>query len=220
LILNKPFKLLLNIIMRNLVKKLDAASRLAPALLARAPSFKAAAGALADEVNQVMLSNGETVHLHLPSHTHLNPGDILLDSMGMMVRVDAAAQPVLALRHANAQALVGLALAATKQGRAIGWEGDALLLAQDHALGHYLNDAGFGVTQQLGTLNMPLAALPQPEHACGHEAHGGHQHTNAHTHSQDHSHSHDAHTHDHDHGQGHDHSHAALPHVHGPNCKH
>jgi urease accessory protein len=217
LILNKPFKLLLNIIMRNLVKKLDAASRLAPALLARAPSFKAAAGALADEMNEVMLSNGETVHLHLPSHTHLNPGDILLDSMGMMVRVDAAAQPVLALRHANAQALVGLALAATKQGRAIGWEGDALLLAQDHALGHYLNDAGFGVTQQLGTLNMPLAALPQPEHACGHEAHGGQTHS--------HNHAAQSHEHGHGHGHGHNHSHAAHPdghaeHVHGPDCKH
>jgi ABC-type Zn2+ transport system substrate-binding protein/surface adhesin len=88
--------------------------------------------------------------------------------------------------------MVGLALAANKQGRAMGWDGDALLLAQDHALGHYLNDAGFTLEQAQGTLNMPLAALPQPEHACGHEAHG----------------------HDHKHEHGH------AEHVHGPDCKH
>ncbi len=179
--------------MRTLVKKLDAAARLAPALLARAPSFQAAAGAMADDLHEVMLSNGEAVHLHLPSHTHINPGDILLDKMGMMVRVDAATQAVLAIRHSNPQAMVGLALAANKQGRAMGWEGDALLLAQDHALGHYLNDAGFSLTQAQGTLNMPLAALPQPEHECGHEAHGGHNHS------------------------AHDHK---PEHVHGPDCKH
>jgi urease accessory protein len=183
-------------VMRQLVKKLDASSRLAPAMLARAPSFKAAAGALADNLHEVMLSNGETVHLHLPPHTHINPGDVLLDSLGMMVRVDAAVQPVLAVRHANAQALVGLALAAAKQGRAVGWDDGALLLAQDLALGHYLNDAGFELTQAQGTLNMPLAALPLPEHACGHEAHGGHDHG----HDRDHSHSHD-------HGHSHKHNH-------------
>ncbi len=188
--------------MRTLVKKLDAAARLAPALLARAPSFKAAAGVLADDLHEVLLSNGETVHLHLPSHTHLNPGDILLDSMGMMVRIDAAKQAVLAVRHSNPQALVGLTLAATKQGRALGWEGDALLLAQDHALGHYLNDAGFTLAQVQGTLNMPLAALPLPEHACGHEAHGGHVHEHSHAaHAQDHGHNH-------------------AVHVHGPDCNH
>jgi urease accessory protein len=192
--------------MRTLDKKLDAAARLAPALLARAPSFKAAAGALADDLHEVMLSNGETVHLHLPSHTHINPGDILLDSMGMMVRVDAATQAVLAVRHSNPQAMVGLALAANKQGRAIGWDGDALLLAQDHVLGHYLNDAGFVLEQAQGTLNMPIAVLPQPEHACGHEAHG------------DHSHGHAAHGHTHNHTHGHEHGHTG--HVHGPDCKH
>jgi urease accessory protein len=192
--------------MRNLVKKLDASNRLAPALLARAPSFKVAAGALADALHEVMLLNGETVHLHLPSHTHLNPGDVLLDTMGMMVRVDAATQPVLAVTHANPQAMVALALSANKQGRALGWEGDALLLAQDHALGHYLNDAGFTIAQAHGTLNMPLAALPEPEQACGHG------------HAQDHGHSHNhAHSHGHDHANM---SHGHEGHVHGPDCKH
>ncbi len=174
--------------MRQLVKKLDASSRLAPAMLARAPSFKAVAGALADNVHEVVLSNGETVHLHLPPHTHINPGDVLLDSLGMMVRVDAAAQPVLAVRHVSVPSLVSLALAAAKQGRAIGWDDGALLLAQDHALEHYLSDAGFELAQAQGTLNMPLTALPLPEHACGHESHGGHA---SHSHGHDHGHSHD-----------------------------
>ena len=173
--------------MRQLIKKLDASARLAPAMLARAPSFKVAAGALADALHEVQLSNGETVHLHLPSHTHLSPGDVLLDTLGMMVRVDAALQTVLAVRHADAQALVGLALAAAKQGRALGWDDGALLLAQDHALGHYLAGAGFAATPAQGTLNLPLAALPLPEHACGHEGHEG----QGHGHGHDHSHSHD-----------------------------
>ncbi len=190
--------------MRHIVKKLDASNRLAPALLARAPSFKVAAGALADALHEVLLSNGETVHLALPSHTHLNPGDVLLDSMGMMVRVDAAAQAVLAITHNNPQAMVALALAASKQGRALGWDGSELLMALDNALAHYLHHAGFDVSHRQGTLNMLLAGLPEPEHACGHEAHGGHHH---------------------DHEQNHGHSHAApahgqVGHVHGPDCNH
>ncbi len=202
--------------MRNLVKKLDASNRLAPALLARAPSFKVAAGALADSLHEVMLSNGETVHLHLPSHTHLNPGDVLLDAMGMMVRVDAAAQPVLAITHSNAQAMVALALAATKQGRALGWDGSDLLLALDSALAQYLHHAGFDVSHRQGTLNMPLAGLPEPEHACGHEAHSGHSHA-AHDHGHEHSHEHN---HNHDHNHNHKPAHGQAGHVHGPDCKH
>jgi urease accessory protein len=187
--------------MRNLVKKLDASNRLAPALLARAPSFKVAAGALADALHEVMLTSGETVHLQLPSHTHLNPGDVLLDSMGMMVRVDAAAQAVLAVSHSNPQAMVSLALSASNQGRALGWDGSELLLALDNALAQFLHHAGFDVSHRQGTLNMPLAALPEPEHACGHEAHAGH-----------------GHAHGHSHAHNHDHGHAA--HVHGPDCQH
>jgi urease accessory protein len=180
--------------MRNLVKKLDASNRLAPALLARAPSFKVAAGALADTLHEVLLSNGETVHLHLPGHTHLNPGDVLLDGMGMMVRVDAAAQPVLAIKHSNPQAMVALALSANKQGRALGWDGSELLLALDTALAQFLHHAGFDVSHRQGTLNMPLASLPEPEHACGHEAHGGHSHAAP--------------------------AHGQAGHVHGPDCHH
>jgi urease accessory protein len=198
--------------MRNLVKKLDASNRLAPALLARAPSFKVAAGALADSLHEVLLSNGETVHVHLPSHTHLNPGDVLLDSMGMMVRVDAAAQHVLAVTNSNPQAMVALALAANKQGRALGWDGTDLLLALDNALGQYLHHAGFEVSHRQGTLNMPLAGLPEPEHTCGHETHGGHDH-DMRDHGQEHSH-------DNGHDHAHNHSHSQAGHVHGPDCKH
>jgi urease accessory protein len=198
--------------MRNLVKKLDASHRLAPALLARAPSFKVPAGALADALHEVMLSTGEAVHLHLPSHTHLNPGDVLLDNLGMMVRIDAAPQPVMAVVHSNPQAMVALALSATHQGRALGWEGNALLLALDNALGHYLQHAGFDVSHRQGILSMPLAALPAPEHACGHESHRD----EGHAHKHDHEHSHE-HSHDHSPAAP---AHGHAGHVHGPDCKH
>ncbi len=204
---------------KTLVKKLDASSRLAPALLARAPSFKVSAGALADDLGEVMLSSGAMVRLQLPSHTHLNPGDVLLDAMGMMVRVDAAAQAVLAIKHTSPQAMVALALSATKQGRALGWDGSELLLALDNALAQFLHHAGFDISHRQGTLNMPLAALPEPEHACGHAAHGGH-----HDHEHSHDHGHD-HGHDHSHEQTHSHgpagaAHGHAGHVHGPDCKH
>ena len=179
--------------MRTLVKKLDASSRLAPAILSRAPSFAVAAGALADALHEVVLSNGETVHLHLPHHTHLNPGDVLLDSMGMMVRVDAARQPVLAVKHSDSQALVQLALSAAKQGRAIGWADGALLLDLDDVLEAQLAKQGYLVAGVMGHLKFDLMALPLPAD-CGHE-HGHdpsapiekHEHNLSHDHH-DHSH--------------------------------
>ena len=180
--------------MRTLVKKLDTNARLAPAILGRAPSFAVAAGALADALHEVALSNGETVHLHLPPHTHLNPGDVLLDSMGMMVRVDAARQPVLAVRHADVGAMVSLALAAAKQGRAIGFADGALLLDLDAALEAKLGEQGYALAEVMGHLTMPAMALPLPAD-CGH----GHGHNHgAHAEKHDHGHSHD-------HGHGHSH---------------
>lgn len=180
--------------MRELVKKLDASSRLAPAMLARAPSFCIAAGALADQMPQVQLSNGETVHLRLPHHTHLNPGDVLLDSMGMMVRIEAAPQAVLSVGHAQASALVALALGAMKQGRALGWANDCLLLAHDTTLQQHLSALGYTVNPQQGTLNIAPTSLPLPEHACGHGDHAAHHehagHHHGHDHSHDHGHSH------------------------------
>ena len=175
---------------RSLVKKLDSSNRLAPAILGRAPSFTVAAGALADGMHEVTLSNGETVHLHLPHHTHLNPGDVLLDSMGTMVRVDAARQPVLAISHTDVGAMVSLALSAAKQGRAIGFADGALLLDLDAALEAKLGEQGYTVAGVMGHLTMPAMALPLPAD-CGHD-HG-------------HNHGHDAHADKHDHGHGHSH---------------
>ena len=194
--------------MRTLVKKLDSNSRLAPAILGRAPSFSVAAGVLADSMHEVLLSNGETVHLHLPHHTHLSPGDVLLDSMGMMVRVDAARQPVLSIQHADIGAIVSLALTAAKQGRAVGWagsaKGGALLLDLDASLEAYLTQQGYQLDGAMGQLIMPSLALPLPAdcgHAHGHEAHGHETHAHADSHD---THSHNT-SHDHDHSHSHKH---------------
>jgi urease accessory protein UreE len=163
---------------RALVKKLDASNRLTSNILARAPSFTVVAGVLADKLTHVILSTGETVSLQLPHHTHLNPGDIVLDGSGMMVRVDAAVQTVLAVTHTDTQQLVKLALVAHKQGRALGWSKNKLLIAEDTSLQYYLKSMGFDIEHTQGELALSanLEGLPMPYHACDNE----HKHTHNH----------------------------------------
>lgn len=163
---------------RALIKKLDTSNRLTTNILARAPSFSVVAGVLADNLTQVTLSTGETVHLQLPHHTHLNPSDILLDTNGMMVRVEAAIQTVLAVTHTDTQQLVKLALAAHKQGRALGWFEGKLLLAEDKILQCFLENIGFNSEYIQGKLALStnLDGLPMPNHACNNE----HKHTHNH----------------------------------------
>jgi urease accessory protein UreE len=165
---------------RTLVKKLDMSHRLTASLLVRAPSFTVVAGVLADQLTQVVLSNGEAVHLKLPHHTHLNPGDVLLDERGMMVRVDAATQAVLAVTHPILERLIQLSLTVYKQGRALGWLDNQLLLAEDVALQSYLSSAGFSIQSMQGELSMNtyLDGLPMPEHTC--QLNHGHEHKHAH----------------------------------------
>lgn len=154
---------------RIFIKKIDANNRLTASILDRIPSFTVTAGILADELNQVVLSNGETVQLQLPHHTHLNPGDILLDTKGMMVRIDAAMQTVLAVTHTDIQKIVYLALSAQKQGRALGWLNMQLLLAKDADLQQFLEKNGFNTQLIEGQLssNIYLYNLPTPHHHCG-----------------------------------------------------
>ncbi|MEN9912415.1 MAG: hypothetical protein RI956_859, partial [Pseudomonadota bacterium] len=163
---------------RALTKKLDTSNRLTSNILARAPSFTVVAGVLADKLTQVILSTGETVSLQLPHHTHLNPGDILLDASGMMVRVDAALQTVIAVTHTDTQQLVKLALAAHRQGRSLGWFKNKLLLAEDKNLQCYLESMGFNTESTQGELALSanLDGLPMPHHACDNE----HKHTHNH----------------------------------------
>jgi urease accessory protein UreE len=178
---------------RILVKKLDANHRLTVSLLARAPSFTVVAGALADRLSEVLLSTGETITLKLPNHTHLNPGDVLLDSKGMMVRIAAALQTVLAVQHKDTQKIVALALSAHKQGRALGWADGCLLLPEDASLVRYLNSEGFTLKIVQGKLafNAGVESLPNPEQGCGHDHHSP-EHTHEHIHHPE-SHTHHAH---------------------------
>jgi hypothetical protein len=107
-----------------------------------------------------------------------------------MVRVDADMQSVLAVQHSDTQAMLMLALAAQKQGRALGWANNALLLADDAALAQHLQQGGFTSQLVQGELSLTtqLNTLPAPTHACGHEPHT-HDHGHAHAH-QPHSHTH------------------------------
>lgn len=173
--------------MQTLTKKIDA-SRLAPSILKRLPSFAVTVDALADNLGEVHLSNGAHAAVKLPHHTHLRPGEVLLDDKGFMVRLTAAPQAALQLTHAHSGALAQLALSLANQGWAVSVNGDALLTPFNAALQDWADQHGFSASATEAAIEPTQFALPAAPD-CGHG----------------HSHSHDAHgTHDHD---NHDHAH-------------
>jgi urease accessory protein len=186
--------------MRKLIKKLDSSARLAGTLLARAPSFEVRHSQLADGL-AVTLSDGSSVQLALPHHTHLAVGDVLIDDHGMMVRVLGAEQSVLMVHVHDAQDTLKaaqLALALGQGGYAVAFEGGHLLTEPIHELEHWLKDNGFAVHAGKGRLNPPALRVPPRTHA----------HDHAHDHSHDHAQEHDhEHHHAHSHEHGHDHKH-------------
>jgi urease accessory protein len=197
--------------MRKLIKKLDSANRLAPALLKRAPSFEIVHSQLADGMGAITLSDGSQAELALPHHTHLAVGDVLVDAQGMMVRTTGAEQVVLAVTETDAAKMAQLAFAIGKSGFACAIDGATLLLEPIEDLERWLTAQGYSVMPQRGRLDPPALRAPMRSHAHDH-AHGhGHGHEHGHGHSHDHGHDHDhghSHGHDHDHhGHSHDHDH-------------
>ncbi|HET7773091.1 MAG TPA: hypothetical protein VFK82_04645 [Burkholderiaceae bacterium] len=195
--------------MRKLIKKLDSASRLAPALLKRAPSFEIVHSQLADGLGVITLSDGTQAELALPHHTHLAVGDVLVDAQGMMVRTTGAEQVVLAVTETDAAKMALLAFAIGKSGFACAIEGATLLLEPIEDLERWLGAQGYTVLPQRGRLDPPALRAPVRSHAHDH-AHGhahehghGHEHKHGHDHDHDHDHGHHDHSHDHDHGHKH-----------------
>lgn len=197
--------------MRQLVKKLDNPTRLAASLLKRAPSFEVRHSQLADGL-EVALSDGSQAQLALPHHTHLAVGDVLIDSMGMMVRVTGAQQDVLMVEEPDAARMAQLAFALGKSGFAVALDGTRVLTEPLHELEHWLRDNGYAAAAAQGRLDPPALRAPVRSHAHDHaeepakvHAHGhdhDHGHDHPHEHADDHGHSH-GHDHDHDHGHKH-----------------
>jgi urease accessory protein len=175
--------------MRKLVKKLDSSARLAGSLLTRAPSFEVRHGTLADGL-QATLSDGSSVQLALPHHTHLAVGDVLIDDRGMMVRVLGAEQDVLSVRLNSVARAAELALALGVGGYAVALSGDYLLVEPLHELKHWLAENGFEALPGRGRLNPPALRVPPRTHAHDHAQEDAHDHGHEHHHSHGHPHDH------------------------------
>ena len=194
-------------------------------------------------------SQGRALNVFLPRGTVLRGGDVLVAEDGSLIRVKAAAQPVLVVTHcADHGTPFDLLRAAYHLGNRhvpLELQPDRLLLEPDHVLADMLRGQHLIVTEASSAFEPEGGA-----YGAGGGAHAGHAHGHAHDHDHgkhDHGHGHEKHDHAHDHGHdhghakhdhAHDHSHAhdqpkaagkavgipivakAAPHVHGPDCNH
>lgn len=230
-------------------KLLSQGQGLAPVLLKRAPTVQLDWDVRQKSRFSATDSAGRELGIFLPRGTVVRGGDVLVAEDGSLVRVIAAAQPVLVITHcANHGTAFDLTRAAYHLGNRhvpIELQPDHLKIEPDHVLADMLRAMHLIVKAQ----DLPF----EPEggayaagHGGGHHHQGGQGSADEHAHGHDHDHDH-GHDHDHDHGHGHGHGHAhehghdhaetpatapaargrtvAIPvlaqgHVHGPHCNH
>ncbi|MEF7614683.1 urease accessory protein UreE [Aquincola sp. MAHUQ-54] len=147
-------------------------------------------------------STGRTLGIFLPRGTVVRGGDVLVAEDGSLVRVNAAPQPVLVVRHcADHGTPFDLMRAAYHLGNRhvqLELQADHLKLEPDHVLAAMLRSMHLIVSEA----NAPF----EPEG--GAYAAGGHGHGHVHQHEREHEHGHGHH--------GHDQGHAGCGHDHGP----
>ena len=146
-------------------------------------------------------SLGRELGVFLPRGSVVRGGDVLVAEDGSLVRVEAAAQPVLVVR-AGAGGALDLARAAYHLGNrhvALEVQADRLQLEPDHVLAEMLERMHLLVSEELAPFEPEGGAYgAAAAHAPAGHAHGGHDHD--HDHGHDHGHGHDD---GHDHGHGH-----------------
>jgi urease accessory protein len=144
-------------------------------------------------------SSGRAIGVFLPRGTVVRGGDVLVAEDGSLVRVLAAAQPVLRITHCREHGTpFDLLRAAYHLGNRhvqLELKAEHLQLEPDHVLAELLRQMHLIVTE--------VAAPFEPESGAYAAAAPG------------------AHGHGHEHGHDHGHAHApATAHVHGPGCGH
>jgi len=165
-------------------------------------------------------SSGRTLGVFLPRGSVVRGGDVLVAEDGSLVRVQAAAQPVLVVRpcpqHGSPFDLVRAAYHLGNRHVQLQLASDHLKLEPDHVLAQMLRAMHLIVTEEQAAFEPEGGAYAMAhEHAHAHDHghdHGpAHDHGHGHGHAHDHAHDHHAHDHDHHHDHGH---------VHGPGCGH
>ncbi|MFO1326857.1 MAG: urease accessory protein UreE [Rubrivivax sp.] len=151
----------------------------------------------------------------LPRGSVVRGGDVLVAEDGSLVRVRAAAQPVLVVRpcphHGSPFDLVRAAYHLGNRHVQLQLAPDHLKLEPDHVLAQMLDAMHLIVTEANEAFEPEAGAYASGGHAHGHAHEDGHGHGHAHDHEHVHGHAHEP-------GHAHDHGHTA--HVHGPGCGH
>ena len=186
-------------------------------------------------------NQGRTLGVFLPRGTAARGGDLLVAEDGSLVRVIAAAQPVLVVTHCTEHgAPFDLLRAAYHLGNRhvqLELRPDRLLLEPDHVLADMLKQMHLIVREANEAFEPEAGAYAAGGHGHAHDdAEGEPAHANAHAHSHTGSGGHDHHHgQEHHHGHAHDHARAPAParlpipvavnaapapHVHGTGCGH
>ena len=233
------------------VNKLIAGARgLAPVLLKRAARVELDWDVRQKSRFDATDSQGRTLGVFLPRGTAVRGGDVLVAEDGSLVRVLAAPQAVLVVRHCPQH---GSSFDLTRAAYHLGnrhvqleLKADHLKLEPDHVLADMLRSMHLIVSEEISAFEPEGGAYA----AAGHGHSQGHGHSDGPGHDHDHEHQHlhqpepphEGHAspgHDHAHGPAHDHGHpsapalpttrqplaipikaAPAPHVHGPGCGH
>lgn len=139
--------------------------------------------------------DGTDFLLDLPRATRLRQGDGLLLESGAVIEVQAAPEPLLELRCADADALVRLAWHLGNRHVPTELRTDCLRIRVDHVLAEMARRLGAGVVAIDAPFDPEGGAYEgaaAPEHRHHHHDHGDHHHDGG------------------DHAHGHDHPHAAA----------
>ncbi len=167
---------------------------LAPVLVRRAPSVELDWDIRQKSRFDATLSDGRQLAVFLPRGSLVRGGDVLVTADGELVRVIAAAQPVLRITacpdHPVAEQAFDLMRAAYHLGNRhvpIELRPDHLKIEPDHVLADMLRAMHLTVAEASEGFEPEGGAYGG--HG-GHGAHGGHRHEHGHGHDHQHDHSH------------------------------
>ncbi len=168
-------------------KLIPQARGLAPALVKRASSVELDWDTRQKSRFDATDSVGRTLGVFLPRGTVVRGGDVLVAEDGSLVRVVAAAQPVLVVRacveHATSLDLMRAAYHLGNRHVQLEVKSDYLQLEPDHVLADMLRQMHLVVTEANAAFEPEAGA-----YAAGGHAHAGHT---RHDHAHDHAHPHE-----------------------------
>ncbi len=203
-------------------KLLPRGQSLAPALRRRAATVELDWDTRQKSRFEATDSQGRRLGVFLPRGSVVRGGDVLVAEDGSLIVAQAAPQPVLEVRAAQAFDLLRAAYHLGNRHVQLELQAELLKLEPDHVLAQMLRQMGLQVAEAQAAFEPEAGAYAAGSHAHGH----GHEH--AHDQGHDHGHVHGpgcGHDHSHDHGHAHDHGHSHAHghdhgHVHGPGCGH